>query len=38
LGVTSPFYDADGNGAGVAIQFATLTDNPAITAGDFTVI
>jgi Ca2+-binding RTX toxin-like protein len=31
-------YDADGNGAGAAIQFATLTGAPAITANDFLVI
>jgi Ca2+-binding RTX toxin-like protein len=31
-------YDADGNGAGVAIAFATLTGHPAITATDFVVI
>ena len=32
------YYDADGNGAGAAIQFATLTGAPAITASDFLVI
>ncbi|WP_442578534.1 calcium-binding protein [Mesorhizobium sp. ASY16-5R] len=32
------FYDADGNGAGAAIHFATLTGNPTITAADFQVI
>ena len=32
------FYDADGNGAGAAIQFARLTGNPAISAADFTVV
>jgi Ca2+-binding RTX toxin-like protein len=32
------FYDADGNGAGVAIQFATLSNHPTITAADFAVI
>jgi Ca2+-binding RTX toxin-like protein len=32
------FYDADGNGVGAAIHFATLTGNPAITAADFLVI
>ena len=32
------FYDADGNGAGGAIQFATLTGSAAITAADFVVI
>jgi Ca2+-binding RTX toxin-like protein len=31
------FYDADGSGAGVAIQFAVLTANPTITAADFVV-
>jgi serralysin len=31
-------YDADGNGTGLAIHFATLTGNPAITAADFQVI
>ncbi|MFI0843493.1 calcium-binding protein [Mesorhizobium sp. IMUNJ 23232] len=31
------FYDADGNGAGAAIQFALITGNPAITAADFVV-
>ncbi|MDP3480644.1 MAG: calcium-binding protein [Desulfoprunum sp.] len=30
-------YDADGNGQGVAVQFATLTTKPAITANDFLV-
>ncbi|PSJ57687.1 calcium-binding protein [Kumtagia ephedrae] len=32
------FYDADGNGAGAAIHFATLTGAPSITSADFTVI
>jgi Ca2+-binding RTX toxin-like protein len=32
------FYDADGNGAGLAVHFATLTGNPTITAADFLVI
>ena len=32
------FYDADGNGAGAAIQFATLSNAPTIGAGDFIVI
>ncbi|MEQ1950372.1 calcium-binding protein [Mesorhizobium sp. CN2-181] len=32
------FYDADGNGAGVAVQFATLTGLPSITAADFQVV
>ncbi len=31
-------YDLDGNGAGVAVQFATLTTKPSITAGDFLVV
>jgi Ca2+-binding RTX toxin-like protein len=31
-------YDADGNGAGVAVQFATLTTKPTITATDFMVV
>ncbi len=31
-------YDLDGNGAGVAVQFATLTTKPTITAGDFLVV
>lgn len=32
------FYDADGSGAGAAIQFATLTTKPTITAADFAVV
>jgi hypothetical protein len=32
------FYDADGNGAGAAVQFATLDTHPTLTASDFTVI
>ena len=32
------YYDADGNGAGAALLFATLQGAPALTAGDFTVI
>jgi Ca2+-binding RTX toxin-like protein len=32
------FYDADGNGAGAAVQFATLSGLPVLTAGDFMVI
>jgi Ca2+-binding RTX toxin-like protein len=30
-------YDADGSGAGAAIQFASLNGNPVITAADFLV-
>jgi len=30
-------YDADGNGQGVAVQFATLTTRPEITSNDFLV-
>jgi Ca2+-binding RTX toxin-like protein len=34
------FYDADGNGAGVAVQIALLgvTTHPALTNADFVVI
>jgi Ca2+-binding RTX toxin-like protein len=32
------YFDADGNGAGAAVQFATLHLNPAIVATDFLVI
>ncbi len=32
------FYDADGNGAGAAILFATLSGNPVLVASDFQVI
>ncbi len=32
------FFDADGNGAGAAVQFATLLGNPVISASDFVVI
>ena len=32
------FYDADGNGAGTALHFATVTVGTAITAAEFTVI
>jgi Ca2+-binding RTX toxin-like protein len=32
------FYDADGNGAGAQVLFATLTGAPVIAASDFTVI
>jgi len=31
-------FDADGNGAGAAVQFAVLLGAPALTASDFTVI
>jgi Ca2+-binding RTX toxin-like protein len=31
-------YDADGNGQGVAIEFATLTNKPAIKAEDFMIV
>jgi hypothetical protein len=31
------YYDADGTGASSAVQFATLTDHPAITTSDFAV-
>ena len=32
------WFDADGNGVGAAIQFATLNGSPVLTAGDFLVI
>ncbi|HKX89087.1 MAG TPA: calcium-binding protein, partial [Sphingopyxis sp.] len=32
------FYDADGSGIGLAVQFATLTGAPALAASDFIVI
>jgi predicted extracellular nuclease len=32
------YYDADGNGAGAQVLFATLQTHPAITASDFQVI
>ena len=32
------WFDADGSGAGAAIQFAVLSGTPAITARDFQVI
>ena len=31
-------YDADGNGQGVAVQFATLTNKPEVKASDFVVV
>lgn len=31
-------FDPDGNGAGGAVQFATLSPAPALSAGDFIVI
>jgi len=31
------FYDADGNGQGVAVQFATLTNKPKVSANDFLI-
>jgi serralysin len=31
------FYDADGNGAGAAVQFATLTNKPVLTTADFLI-
>jgi serralysin len=32
------FFDADGNGAGAMVQFASLTPGLTLTAGDFAVI
>jgi Ca2+-binding RTX toxin-like protein len=32
------FYDADGNGAGAAVQFAVLSPGLALTNADFFVI
>ncbi|ODN72648.1 calcium-binding protein [Methylobrevis pamukkalensis] len=32
------FYDADGNGAGAAVQFAQIGAMPAMTAGDFLIV
>jgi serralysin len=32
------FFDADGNGAGAAVLFATLQGNPVLAASDFVVI
>ena len=34
----SLFYDADGNGAGVAVEFAKLTSKPEISANDFVIV
>ena len=34
----SLFYDADGSGAGLAVQFATLDNRVAISANDFVVV
>jgi Ca2+-binding RTX toxin-like protein len=31
-------YDADGNGSGAAIQFASLTGHPTLTNADFIVV
>jgi Ca2+-binding RTX toxin-like protein len=31
-------YDADGNGSGASVQFATLTGTPTITSADFLVV
>lgn len=32
------YYDADGSGGGAAVQIATLSNRPTLTAGDFVVI
>ena len=32
------WFDADGNGAGAAVQFATLNGSPSLGAGDFLII
>ena len=32
------YFDADGSGAGAAVQFAILSGSPALNASDFTVI
>jgi len=31
-------YDNDGSGAGVAVQFATLTSKPVLIAADFMIV
>jgi VCBS repeat-containing protein len=37
-GTGALIYDANGSGAGQAVQFATLSNRPALTAADFVVI
>jgi len=37
-GTGALFYDADGNGAGAAVQIAVLGSGLALTVADFTVI
>ena len=32
------YYDADGNGAGAAVQFATLSGHPTLLATDFIIL
>ena len=32
------YYDADGNGAGAAVQFATMSPGLAMTASEFVVL
>jgi Ca2+-binding RTX toxin-like protein len=34
----SLYYDADGNGGGAKVLFATLTGAPALTAADFSIV